>query len=112
MVSEGVCRHLVVLAVGVDGAEHGLVAEHHRAIEGADVDIERMSGSGHAGEAYDPSDAVRPRISRMSAGAPVHSIRMSGAEPVERLEVSVVGAAELVLPAPASAAVHVSNIQV
>ena len=46
-------RGLVVAAVGVHGAEHDVVLEHHRAVEPADVEVDRATAGGDAGEADD-----------------------------------------------------------
>ena len=69
---QGFAGHLVVPAVGVDGAEHGVVVEHHGAVELADVDVEVMAGRSDADEA---DDAAR----RGAAENVAHDARRAGA---------------------------------
>ena len=81
LVGAGECLrgHLVVPAIGVDRAKDAIIVEHHGAIEPADIDVKHRSRWVTPARQTMPAGAVEPRQSRMTDGAPVHSIRMSGA---------------------------------
>ena len=61
-------RHLIMHAIGVDGAEYGVVVEHQGAVDEPDIDLELASGleiGGHVQRLADarplrPADAVKP----------------------------------------------------
>src|ERR1700730_2338997 len=51
---ERIGRHLIVPAVGVDGADHGVVGEHHGAVETTDVEVEYLSRLADTRQTDDP----------------------------------------------------------
>ena len=51
--ASAVRRVLVVTPVGVHGPEHDVVLEHHRAVQAADIEVDRALAGGDAGEADD-----------------------------------------------------------
>ena len=55
---------LVMLAIGVDAAKHGVVAEHHGAIEIADVELQIVAGRRDPDQA---DDAARRRAAERVA---------------------------------------------
>src|SRR5216683_1128308 len=92
---ERVGRHLVMPAIGVDGAEHGVVVEHRGAVEATDIELEDLAGLGDPGQADDAGGGGRPEAvadHRRHAGALHQYVRR---QPTKRADVGVIGAAEL-----------------
>jgi hypothetical protein len=53
-VGKRIGHHLVVPAVGVDGAKHNVVVADHDAVEAADVEVKLVAGCGDTRKTKDP----------------------------------------------------------